>query len=153
MYFHAIVSRDFAFNPDNHRVCVRGGDGLGKTGWTDACEMNYTKDLQELGSLVEGSMVIPRESLDKPIPYKYIIHRGGSSSKDTAEYEFIYEQPRKKGEHVNRSLLVESALLDTGGEPSRCPSGSAQLPGSLGEQAWGSGPLLGTGPAFCLDAE
>lgn len=114
VYFHAIVSRDFAFNPDNHRVCVRGGDGLGKTGWTDACEMNYTKDLQELGSLVEGSMVIPRESLDKPIPYKYIIHRGGSSSKDTAEYEFIYEQPRKKGEHVNRSLLVESALLDTG---------------------------------------
>ncbi|XP_035293735.1 E3 ubiquitin-protein ligase RNF213 isoform X3 [Cricetulus griseus] len=113
VYFHAIVSRDFAFNPDNHRVCVRGGEGLGRKAWSDACEMNYTKDLNELGSLVEGSMVIPRQSLDKPIPYKYVIHRGGSGSKDTAEYEFIYEQPQKKGEHVNRSLLVESALLET----------------------------------------
>lgn len=43
VYFHAIVSRDFSFNPDNHRVCVRGGEGLRKEPWTDACEMNYTK--------------------------------------------------------------------------------------------------------------
>lgn len=43
VYFHAIVSYDFSFNPDNHRVCVRGGSGLGKEPWTDACEMNYTK--------------------------------------------------------------------------------------------------------------
>ncbi|CAH6776517.1 Rnf213 [Phodopus roborovskii] len=114
VYFHAIVSRDFSFNPNNHRVYVRGGEGLGKKGWmVDACEMNYTKDLHELGSLVEGSMVIPRQSLDQPIPYKYVIHRG-DSGKDSVEYEFIYEQPQKKGEHVNRSLLVESALLDTG---------------------------------------
>ncbi|XP_052615833.1 E3 ubiquitin-protein ligase RNF213 isoform X2 [Peromyscus californicus insignis] len=113
VYFHAIVSREFAFNPDNHRVYVRGGQELGKNGWSDACEMYYTKDLGDLGSLIEGSMVIPRQSLDKPIPYKYAIHRGGSN-KDTAEYEFIYEQPQKKGEHVNRCLLVVSALLDTG---------------------------------------
>lgn len=43
VYFHAIVSRDFAFNPDNHRVYVRGGQELGKKGWSDACEMCYTK--------------------------------------------------------------------------------------------------------------
>lgn len=43
VYFHAIVSRDFSFNPDKHRVCVRGGAGLGKEPWSDACEMNYTK--------------------------------------------------------------------------------------------------------------
>lgn len=113
VYFHAIVSRDFAFNPDNHRVYVRGGQELGKKGWSDACEMCYTKDLGDFGSLIEGCMVIPRQSLDKPIPYKYAIHRGGSN-KDTAEYEFIYEQPEKKGEHVNRCLLVDSSLLGTG---------------------------------------
>ncbi|KAL6038048.1 hypothetical protein STEG23_019389 [Scotinomys teguina] len=114
VYFHAIVSRDFAFRPDHHRVCVRGGEELGKRGWiNDACEMHYTKDLGDLGSLIEGSMIIPRQSLDKPIPYKYVIHRGGSS-KDSPEYEFIYEHPQKKGEHVNRCLLVVSTKLGSG---------------------------------------
>ncbi|XP_055448252.1 E3 ubiquitin-protein ligase RNF213 isoform X2 [Psammomys obesus] len=113
VYFHAIVSRDFGFNPDQHRVCVRGGEGLGRKGWTDACDMNYTKDLHDLGSLIEGQMDIPRQSLDKPIPYKYVIYRGGSS-KDTGEYEFIYEQQQKSGEHINRCLIVQSALLGTG---------------------------------------
>ena len=100
------------------------------------------RDLRELGSLVEGSMVIPRQSLNKPIPYKYVIHRDGSS-KDAVDYEFIYEESKKKGEHVNRSLLVDSAHLGTGGKPSRGLSGSA--PGSLG-------PLVGTA-RLCLDAE
>lgn len=113
VYFHAIVSRDFVFNPDKHRVYVRGGEGLGQKGWTDACEMYYTQDLHDLGSLIEGKMDIPRQSLDKPIPYKYVIHHG-SSSKDSVEYEFIYEQPQKKGEHVNRCLYVDSTLLSSG---------------------------------------
>lgn len=43
VYFHAIVSRDFGFIPDKHKVFIRGGDGLGQKGWTDACEMYYTK--------------------------------------------------------------------------------------------------------------
>ena len=87
-------------------------------------------------------MVIPKQSLNKPIPYKYVIHRDGSS-KDAVDYEFIYEESKKKGEHVNRSLLVDSAHLGTGGKPSRGLSGSA--PGSLG-------PLVGTA-RLCLDAE
>lgn len=102
------------------------------------------RDLGDFGSLIEGCMVIPRQSLDKPIPYKYAIHRGGSN-KDTAEYEFIYEQPEKKGEHVNRCLLVDSALLGTGGKPSRCQTVSSR---GLWGADMGFGPLLGTGPAF-----
>ncbi|XP_028640286.1 E3 ubiquitin-protein ligase RNF213, partial [Grammomys surdaster] len=113
VHFHAIVSHHFGFNPNEHRVCVRGGDGLGQKGWTDACKMYYTQDLDDLGSLIEGKMDIPRQNLDKPIPYKYVIHRGGSG-KDTVEYEFIYELPQKKGEHVNRCLQVASALLGRG---------------------------------------
>ena len=73
-------------------------------------------------------MVIPRQSLNKSIPYKYVIHRD-SNSKDDVDYEFIYEPPQNKGEHVNRSLLVDSACLGTGGKPSRGLSGSAQLLG------------------------
>ncbi|XP_052050777.1 E3 ubiquitin-protein ligase RNF213 isoform X2 [Apodemus sylvaticus] len=113
VYFHAIVSRHFGFNPDEHRVYVRGGEGLGQKSWTDACEMHYTQDLHDLGFLIEGKMDIPRQSLDKPIPYKYVIHRGGGS-KVTVEYEFIYEQAEKKGEHVNRCLQVASACLGSG---------------------------------------
>ncbi|XP_029417237.1 E3 ubiquitin-protein ligase RNF213 isoform X2 [Nannospalax galili] len=112
VYFHAIVSKHFAFDADVHRVFVRGGEELGRKGWTDACEMYYSKDLHDLGSLIEGSLVIPRQSLDKNIPYKYVIHHRGS--KDTVEYEFIYEDPQKKGEHVNRCLCVRSALLGAG---------------------------------------
>jgi hypothetical protein len=58
-------------------------------------------------------MVIPKQSLDKPIPYKYVIDLG----KGNVEYEFIYKTPQKKGEHVNRCLIVQSFLAGSGGEP------------------------------------
>lgn len=147
MYFHAIVSHDFGFNPEKHSVYVRGGDGLGQKGWTDACEMYYTKDLHDLGSLIEGKMDIPRQSLDKPIPYKYVIHRG----KDTVEYEFIYEPVQKKGEHVNRCLQVASASLGGGGKLSRALSGSA--PWLLGEQTSGFESSAWPWPCLCLFEE
>lgn len=92
------------------------------------------RDLHDLGSLIEGKMDIPRQSLDKPIPYKYVIHRS-SSGKDSVEYEFIYEQPQKKGEHVNRCLQVDSTLLSSGGKPMRPLSRSA--PWLFGEQTSG----------------
>lgn len=106
------------------------------------------RDLHDLGSLVEGQMDIPRQSLDKPIPYKYVIHRG---SKDTVEYEFIYEQPQKNGEHINRCLIVKSALLGTGGKLAGLLSTSAHC--GSGEQTWDIGPLLGTGLATALMLE
>lgn len=92
------------------------------------------RDLHDLGFLIEGKMDFPRQSLDKPIPYKYVIHRGGSS-KDSVEYEFIYEQPQEKGEQVNRCLQVVSTLLSSGGKPLRPQSGSA--PWLFGEQTSG----------------
>ncbi|XP_073901038.1 E3 ubiquitin-protein ligase RNF213 isoform X4 [Castor canadensis] len=110
VYFHAILSKHFDFNPDHHRVFVRGGEGLGKPAWKNACEMYYTEDLSENGSLLDGSMVIPKQSLDKPIPYKYVIDLG----KGNVEYEFIYKTPQKKGEHVNRCLIVQSFLAGSG---------------------------------------
>ncbi|XP_013361468.1 PREDICTED: E3 ubiquitin-protein ligase RNF213 isoform X2 [Chinchilla lanigera] len=109
VYFHAILSKDFAFDPKCHQVFVRGSKGLGKQEWKDACEMHYAKDLQETGCLIEGSMVIPKQSINCPIPYKYVIVK----AQDSVEYEFIYKK-QKKGEHVNRCLHIPSQLVAEG---------------------------------------
>ncbi|XP_076693046.2 E3 ubiquitin-protein ligase RNF213-like [Callospermophilus lateralis] len=109
VHFHAIIPKHVTFDPELHTVFIRGGEELGQPKWSDACKMYYTADLHEYGSLIEGSVVIPRQSLDRAIPYKYVLHRGFSRS--SVEYEYIYEQPQKAGEHVNRCLCVKSSLL------------------------------------------
>ncbi|XP_023581631.1 E3 ubiquitin-protein ligase RNF213-like [Trichechus manatus latirostris] len=111
VYFHAIVSKDFSFNPNQHRVLIRGGEEFGKPPWNrNVCEMSYTKDLGEYGSLVEGFAFISKQNLDKPIPYKYVI----ACTKDSEEYEFIYKRQQKEGEYVNRCLCIRSSLLGSG---------------------------------------
>ncbi|XP_076964711.1 E3 ubiquitin-protein ligase RNF213-like [Callospermophilus lateralis] len=110
VYFHAIIPKHVTFDPKLHTVFIRGAEELGQPEWSDACEMYYTENLHEYGSLIEGSIVIPRQSLDRAIPYKYVLHCGQGSN-CTVEYEYIYEQPQKAGEHVNRCLYVKSSLL------------------------------------------
>ncbi|XP_026908049.2 E3 ubiquitin-protein ligase RNF213 isoform X1 [Acinonyx jubatus] len=111
LYFHAIVSKHFGFDPALHKVFIRGGEEFGKPKWTrNVCEMHHTKDLRENGSLVEGSATLSRQHLDKPIPYKYVIMRG----KGQVEYEFIYKRQQKEGEFVNRCLHVRPELLGSG---------------------------------------
>ncbi|VTJ56145.1 Hypothetical predicted protein, partial [Marmota monax] len=51
-------------------------------------------DIHKYGSLIKGSIVIPRQSLDRAIPYKYVLHCSQSSN-CTVEYEYIYEQLQK----------------------------------------------------------
>ncbi|XP_010616884.1 E3 ubiquitin-protein ligase RNF213 isoform X1 [Fukomys damarensis] len=109
VYFHAIIAKQFAFDPSCHQVFVRGGDGLGKPKWKNACEMLCTTVLQENACLVEGSMVIPKQSVNCAIPYKYVIVQG----QDSEEYEFIYKK-QKKGEPVNRCLYMPSHLVAKG---------------------------------------
>ncbi|XP_021096800.1 E3 ubiquitin-protein ligase RNF213 isoform X2 [Heterocephalus glaber] len=108
VYFHAIIAKQFAFDPSCHRVFVRG-DGLGRPKWKNACEMHCTKVLEENECLIEGSMVIPKQSVNCPIPYKYVIVKG----QDSGEYEFIYKK-QKKGEHVNRCLYMPAHLVFAG---------------------------------------
>ncbi|KAF4008099.1 hypothetical protein G4228_019714 [Cervus hanglu yarkandensis] len=111
VYFHAIISQQLEFNPHQHQVFVRGGKEFGKPAWSyNVCEMHYSKDLHKNGSLIEGSTIISKQHMDKPIPYKYVICRGKSSE----EYEFIYKDQPKEGEHVNRCLWVKPSLLDSG---------------------------------------
>ncbi|XP_075850113.1 E3 ubiquitin-protein ligase RNF213 isoform X2 [Microcebus murinus] len=111
VYFHAILSKHFDFNPDRHTLFVRGGGELGQPQWSRrVCELHCTRHLPEEGWLVEGSAVISRRHLDTPIPYKYVV----GHDKGSGEYEFIYKIPQKKGEHVNRCLCIKSSLLGAG---------------------------------------
>nr|XP_025721737.1 E3 ubiquitin-protein ligase RNF213-like isoform X1 [Callorhinus ursinus] len=119
VYFHAIISKDFGFDPSLHKVFVRGGEEFGKTKWNcNVCEMHCTKDLHENGFLVEGSAVLSRQHVNKPIPYKYVIMR----SKGHVEFEYIYKR-QQSGEHVNRCLQVNATLLGSGGESLAGPLG------------------------------
>nr|XP_025855696.1 E3 ubiquitin-protein ligase RNF213 isoform X5 [Vulpes vulpes] len=111
VYFHAIIPKDCIVNRSSHQVFVRGGEEFGKLRWQrNVCEMDYTKDLHEHGYLAEGCTVLSRQHVDKPIPYKYVI----VDSNGCCEYEFIYKQKQKHGDHVNRCLLVRSQLLALG---------------------------------------
>lgn len=80
------------------------------------------RDLHENGFLVEGSAVLSRQHLDKPIPYKYVVVRG----KNQVDYEYIYK-PQQSNEHVNRCLQVKAALLGAGGESLAGPLGRARV--------------------------
>ncbi|XP_032004154.2 E3 ubiquitin-protein ligase RNF213-like, partial [Hylobates moloch] len=110
VYFHAIISHHFSFNPEHHKVFIRGGGEFGEPKWArNVCELHYTRNLHHDGVLVDGSVVISKKHLDKHIPYKYVIYNKGS-----IEYEFIYKRQQKEGEYVNRCLFIKSSLLGSG---------------------------------------
>ncbi|KAF6297909.1 hypothetical protein mRhiFer1_000154 [Rhinolophus ferrumequinum] len=109
VYFHAVISKDFKFDPEHDKMFVRGGRALGEPEWKhNVCELHCTKDLGPHGSLVEGSAVLRRDLVDKHIPYKYVVQR----RKDSLEYEFIYKRQHK--DHVNRCLHIRASLLSSG---------------------------------------
>ncbi|KAM4890524.1 E3 ubiquitin-protein ligase RNF213 [Sylvia borin] len=105
VYFHAILSKDFRFNPETHKVFIRAQDIPSYVNWKDnICELNCTRHLEEHGYLIEGAVTLPREILDKYIPYKYLVK---------GDYEFIYKTS-EFGDHVNRCLLIKKGLLNNG---------------------------------------
>ncbi|XP_051851384.1 E3 ubiquitin-protein ligase RNF213 [Antechinus flavipes] len=110
VYFHAILSRDFSFDPNCDKVFIRGGEDLDENAWNSyVCEMNCTKELGEHGFLIEGKMMVSKDQVHKSIPYKYYIVHGS-----TQEYEFIYKKPSKPGQHVNRCLFIKESSLRSG---------------------------------------
>uniref|UniRef100_H0WTA1 Ring finger protein 213 n=1 Tax=Otolemur garnettii TaxID=30611 RepID=H0WTA1_OTOGA len=114
VYFHAILSKDFGFNPDRHKLFIRGGKEFGQPEWSKlVCELQCTRDLGEHGCLVEGSAVVSKQHLDRAIPYKYVFYNAEKGDKGAWQYEFIYKQPQKN-EHVNRCLCIKASLLGSG---------------------------------------
>ncbi|XP_014389422.1 PREDICTED: E3 ubiquitin-protein ligase RNF213-like, partial [Myotis brandtii] len=103
VFFHAILSKDFGFDPDQHQIVVRGGEELGKPEWNvNVCELHITKPLEQVGALIEGCAVLSKRLLDRPVPYKYVVIGNKGSVQD------------KESEDVNRCLHLKSSLLGSG---------------------------------------
>ncbi|XP_062976188.1 E3 ubiquitin-protein ligase RNF213-like [Elgaria multicarinata webbii] len=106
VYFHAILSKDFKFDPGKHKVFIRAQGISGYENWKDnICELTCSKELGEHGHLIEGYVTIHKDNMNKPIPYKYYVAPGKEAS-----YEFIYK-PAPKGIIVNRCLFITSIYL------------------------------------------
>ncbi|XP_006105644.1 E3 ubiquitin-protein ligase RNF213 [Myotis lucifugus] len=103
VFFHAILSKDFGFDPDQHQIFVRGGEELGKPEWNvNVCELHVTKPLEQVGALIEGCTILSKRLLDRPVPYKYVVIGNKDSIQD------------KESEDVNRCLHLKSSLLGSG---------------------------------------
>ncbi|XP_067087748.1 E3 ubiquitin-protein ligase rnf213-alpha-like [Osmerus mordax] len=112
IYFHAVLSKDFKFNPDEDRIFIRAGERIGK--WDDnTAELTVTRDLGVHGFLVEGTHVTTKEKAGSvSIPYKYVIYK---SKKNKYEFEYIYK-PDSSNVTTNRCLFVKSHLLNAEGD-------------------------------------
>uniref|UniRef100_A0A8C1YEU9 RING-type E3 ubiquitin transferase n=1 Tax=Cyprinus carpio TaxID=7962 RepID=A0A8C1YEU9_CYPCA len=114
VYFHAVLSKDFNFNPENDFICIRAGGRVGN--WeNDLVEMSFDyRDLGEHGFLVEGKFVCKQtDAKDVYIPYKYVVHKAKKNDYEL-HYEYIYKLDSK--ETTNRCLFVKSRLLNDEGE-------------------------------------
>ncbi|XP_051243364.1 LOW QUALITY PROTEIN: E3 ubiquitin-protein ligase rnf213-alpha-like [Dicentrarchus labrax] len=111
IYFHAVLSKDFKFDPKEDRIFIRAGRQIGK--WEeDAVELSVSRDLGEHGFLVEGSLqTIKREAESVSIPYKYVVY---NNKKEKYEYEFIYKLDSTQP--TNRCLFVKPHLLNQEGD-------------------------------------
>ncbi|XP_074870414.1 E3 ubiquitin-protein ligase RNF213 isoform X2 [Carettochelys insculpta] len=109
VYFHAVLSKDFKFDPLHHKVFVRGEGVSGYENWKEnICELTCTKDLGDHGLLIEGCVTVSKNNMDKSVAYKYFVSRGKKG-----EYEFIYKPPLDKV-YVNRLLVIPSNALSSG---------------------------------------
>ncbi|XP_029997116.1 E3 ubiquitin-protein ligase rnf213-alpha-like isoform X2 [Sphaeramia orbicularis] len=112
IYFHAILSKDFKFDPEEDRIFIRAGSRIGK--WeANAAELSVARDLGEHGFLVNGSLVTTKsEAHSVSIPYKYVVYR---RKKEKYEYEYIYKMDSST-ETTNRCLFVKPHLLNEDGD-------------------------------------
>ncbi|XP_040012185.1 E3 ubiquitin-protein ligase rnf213-alpha isoform X2 [Xiphias gladius] len=112
IYFHAVLSKDFKFDPKEDRIFVRVGSHIG-TWEKDAAELCVSRDLQDHGFLVEGRLMASKSKAEsQSIPYKYVVY---NSKKSKYEYEFIYKLDSAQAT-TNRCLFVKSHLLNDEGD-------------------------------------
>ncbi|XP_069558951.1 E3 ubiquitin-protein ligase rnf213-alpha [Brachyistius frenatus] len=110
IHFHAVLSKDFKFDPDEDRVFVRAGSCIGE--WNDnLVELFVSRNLGEHGFLVEGSVTTFRnKAVSESIPYKYVVYR---NKKQVYEYEYIYKLDSTH-QTTNRCLFVKPQLVNDG---------------------------------------
>ncbi|KAG7242861.1 hypothetical protein INR49_018116 [Caranx melampygus] len=110
IYFHAVLSKDFKFEPNEDRIFIRAGSHIGS--WEeDLVELDVTRNLGEHGFLVVGRVTTNKtDAIAVSIPYKYVVYK---SKKDTYEYEFIYKLDSTH-HTTNRCLFVKPHLSKDG---------------------------------------
>ncbi|XP_017280867.1 E3 ubiquitin-protein ligase rnf213-alpha [Kryptolebias marmoratus] len=112
IYFHAVLSKDFKFNPDEDLIFIRAGSPIG-TWEKNVAELTVSRDLGEHGFLVEGILVTSKtETVTKSIPYKYVVYK---YKKKAYEFEYIYKLESSK-HHTNRCLFVKNHLITDDGD-------------------------------------
>ncbi|XP_028310203.1 E3 ubiquitin-protein ligase rnf213-alpha [Gouania willdenowi] len=109
IYFHAILSKHFKFDPKKDQIVIRAGSCLGN--WKEnTAELHLQKDLGEHGFLVEGCLVTTKqEAMSRSIPYKYVVCR-----EKKVAFEFIYK--KSSNTHINRCLFVKPHLINDSGD-------------------------------------
>ncbi|XP_062293931.1 E3 ubiquitin-protein ligase rnf213-alpha isoform X2 [Scomber scombrus] len=112
IYFHAVLSKDFKFDPKEDRIFIKAGSHIGK--WDEnTLELSVTRNLGEHGFLVEGSLMTTKtKALSVSIPYKYTVYK---SKKDKYEYEYIYKLDSTH-HTTNRCLFVKPLLVNDDGD-------------------------------------
>ncbi|XP_048448789.1 E3 ubiquitin-protein ligase rnf213-alpha-like, partial [Rhincodon typus] len=108
IYFHALLSKDFKFNPESDMVTVRGLDDDWKT---PKVEMSVTKNLKEHGYLIKGHLFTHKNIIGKCLPYKYAVHKMQSGK---TEYETIYKWDTPDDCITNRCLYIKPDLVFEG---------------------------------------
>ncbi|KFU85914.1 E3 ubiquitin-protein ligase RNF213, partial [Chaetura pelagica] len=106
--FHAILSKDFKIDPETTKVFIRAKGIAPYADMKDnVCELTCTKCLGEHGYLIEGTVTLAKENVNKYICYKYWVASG------KGDYEFIYKRP-EANKHVDRCLCIQEKLLNNG---------------------------------------
>ncbi|XP_034046727.1 E3 ubiquitin-protein ligase rnf213-alpha [Thalassophryne amazonica] len=112
VYFHAVLSKDFKFDPNEDGIFIKAGHLIGS--WDDnAVELSATRDLGDHGLLVEGCLVTRKAAcISESIPYKYVVYKG---KKQKYDYEYIYKL-NHSDVPTNRCLFVKECCLSEEGE-------------------------------------
>ncbi|XP_072299402.1 E3 ubiquitin-protein ligase rnf213-alpha-like [Eucyclogobius newberryi] len=110
IHFHAVLSKDFKFDPKSDKIFIRAGKHIGS--WNEnIVELHPTRNLGDHGFLVEGELVTSKsKAVCVFIPYKYVVH---NSKKRKYEYECIYKVDNT--DVTNRCLFVKDKLLNSDG--------------------------------------
>ncbi|XP_014912893.1 E3 ubiquitin-protein ligase RNF213 isoform X2 [Poecilia latipinna] len=113
IYFHAVLSKDFKFNPDEDRIFIRAGKPIANS-WNDnVAELEVTRDLGEHGFLVEGCLITSKDkTVSESIAYKYVVYK---NKKGIYEFEYIYKLDSTH-HHTNRCLFVNKHLITDDGD-------------------------------------
>ncbi|XP_033998788.1 E3 ubiquitin-protein ligase rnf213-alpha isoform X3 [Trematomus bernacchii] len=112
IYFHAVLSKDFKFDPAEDLIFIRAGRSIGT--WNEnAVELSVARDLGEHGFLVEGRLPTKKtEAVSVSIPYKYVVY---NKKKDKYEHEYIYKLDSTH-QITNRCLFVKPGLVTDDGD-------------------------------------